>query len=136
MDGWNNCLTSKCSLLTCIYCCDCNAAGCFFLHKCGSSGWEIHSYHGANPTLMPSTDPPDLGLGRVAPLVTLSHENQHKENNKVSFCCCDSFAKHKGILWRKRNYKENIFLPKKELSIFRFHCKNTTLNRRCRKKQI
>lgn len=36
----------------------------FFLHKCGMGGWKgwFHSPHGANPTLMPKTDPPGVSL--------------------------------------------------------------------------
>lgn len=64
VDGWNNCPTSKCRLLTCIYCCDCN--GVFFSSPKKNVAWVggkvVHSSHGANPNLMPNTDPPDLSL--------------------------------------------------------------------------
>lgn len=44
VDGWNNCSTSKCRLLVCIYCRDRNAVGCFFFINVSRVGGKSGSF--------------------------------------------------------------------------------------------
>ena len=100
VDGRNNCQTSKCWLLTCVYCCVRECCGlfffCFFFFINVAWGWVgnvVHSSHGAKPTLMPNTDPFWPGLSREGNM-------QHLQSASVALS---------PFTWKSQTYIENHF---------------------------
>lgn len=142
VDGWNNCPTSKCRLLTCIYCCDCN--GVFFSSPKKNVAWVggkvVHSSHGANPNLMPNTDPPDLSLvGRRMrntfnlPLWHFLMLHKKSQGSWIFFFFLLYFHMN-SVVWRNRNDRRYIPWRKRGTVISPwFHCKNTPMCKRCQK---